>query len=165
MPLPSTPKPAFAPGRGKSGQYAKRHKYVYSEVQCTLPNSPWSNEPGKTSKQSTSSYPTSKNITSKQQAWKIVKLHETDTRPLSRKILKDTVRGITKPDIRRLARRGGVKRISAAIYDETRVVLRQRLELILSQLVTICSKSKELLLSKSGHAKERVTHANISQLT
>jgi histone H4 len=34
------------------------------------------------------------------------------------------VRGITKPAIRRLARRGGVKRISGLIYEETRGVLK-----------------------------------------
>ncbi|KAK5019438.1 Histone H4 [Cryomyces antarcticus] len=40
-----------------------------------------------------------------------------------RKLLRDSIRGITKPDIRRLARRRGVKRISANIYDGIRVVL------------------------------------------
>lgn len=34
------------------------------------------------------------------------------------------LRGITKPAIRRLARRGGVKRISGLIYEETRGVLK-----------------------------------------
>ncbi|CAL8316556.1 unnamed protein product [Arctogadus glacialis] len=33
-------------------------------------------------------------------------------------------KGITKPAIRRLARRGGVKRISGLIYEETRGVLK-----------------------------------------
>ena len=32
--------------------------------------------------------------------------------------------GITKPAIRRLARRGGVERISGLIYEETRGVLK-----------------------------------------
>ena len=35
------------------------------------------------------------------------------------KILRDNIQGITKPAIRRLARRGGVKRISGLIYEET----------------------------------------------
>lgn len=48
-----------------------------------------------------------------------------------RKILRDNVLGITKPAIRRLARRGGVKRISAAIYDDARAALKNRLEMIL----------------------------------
>ncbi|CAG8525358.1 401_t:CDS:2 [Diversispora eburnea] len=34
------------------------------------------------------------------------------------------IKGITKPDIRRLARRGGVKRISAQIYDNARNALK-----------------------------------------
>ena len=34
-----------------------------------------------------------------------------------RKILRDNIQGITKPAIRRLARRGGVKRISGLIYE------------------------------------------------
>jgi hypothetical protein len=38
----------------------------------------------------------------------------------SKKSLKETILGITKPAIRRLARRGGVKRISSYIYEETR---------------------------------------------
>lgn len=33
-----------------------------------------------------------------------------------RKILRDNIQGITKPAIRRLARRGGVKRISASMF-------------------------------------------------
>ncbi|KAE8181238.1 hypothetical protein CF336_g8992 [Tilletia laevis] len=41
-----------------------------------------------------------------------------------RKILRDNINGITKPSIRRLARRGGVKRISAGIYDEARGALK-----------------------------------------
>ncbi len=41
-----------------------------------------------------------------------------------RKVLRDNIQGITKPAIRRLARRGGVKRISGLIYEETRGVLK-----------------------------------------
>ena len=41
-----------------------------------------------------------------------------------RKVLRDNIQGITKPAIRRLARRGGVKRISGLIYEEARVVLK-----------------------------------------
>ena len=37
-----------------------------------------------------------------------------------RKVLRDNIQGITKPAIRRLARRGGVKRISGLIYEEVR---------------------------------------------
>ena len=40
-----------------------------------------------------------------------------------RKVLRDNIQGITKPAIRRLARRGGVKRISGLIYEEARGAL------------------------------------------
>ena len=46
-----------------------------------------------------------------------------------RKVLRDNIQGITKPAIRRLARRGGVKRISGLIYEETRGVLKVGLPL------------------------------------
>jgi histone H4 len=53
-----------------------------------------------------------------------------------RKSAKEVILGITKPAIRRLARRGGVKRISALIYDETRNVLRSFLENVVRDSVT-----------------------------
>ncbi|KAI9821835.1 MAG: hypothetical protein M1827_002417 [Pycnora praestabilis] len=52
-----------------------------------------------------------------------------------RKIIKDTIRGITRGDIRRLARRGGVKRISKQIYDEMREVMRSYMEGLLKDCV------------------------------
>lgn len=48
-----------------------------------------------------------------------------------RKVLRDSIHGITKFDIRRLARRGGVKRISGLIYEETRSVLKVFVENVL----------------------------------
>lgn len=53
-----------------------------------------------------------------------------------RKVLRDNIQGITKPAIRRLARRGGVKRISNLIYDETRTVLKVFLENVIRDAVT-----------------------------
>ena len=41
-----------------------------------------------------------------------------------KKVLRDTIKGITKPAIRRLCRRGGVKRIQSLIYDETRKIVK-----------------------------------------
>lgn len=58
------------------------------------------------------------------------------TRP-SRHILRDNIQGITKPAIRRLARRGGVKRISGDIYGETRLQLRGFLEKILHDVCVV----------------------------
>ncbi|KAJ7881208.1 histone-fold-containing protein, partial [Mycena leptocephala] len=56
-----------------------------------------------------------------------------------RKILRDNIQGITKPAIRRLARRGGVKRISGLIYEETRGVLKIFLENVIRDSVTYTS--------------------------
>lgn len=53
-----------------------------------------------------------------------------------RKILRDNIAGVTKPAIRRLARRGGVKRISAGVYEETRDVLKKFLTEVISAAVT-----------------------------
>ena len=44
--------------------------------------------------------------------------------------------GLTKPAIRRLARRGGVKRISGLIYEEIRMVTKIFLENIIKDSVT-----------------------------
>ena len=53
--------------------------------------------------------------------------------------------GITKPAIRRLARRGGVKRISGLIYEETRGVLKIFLENV-SHLVCCLHRVSDLSL-------------------
>ena len=53
-----------------------------------------------------------------------------------RKISRDNIQGITKPAIRRLARRGGVKRISGMMYEETRTVLKTFLESVIRDSVT-----------------------------
>jgi hypothetical protein len=60
--------------------------------------------------------------------------------------------GITKPAIRRLARRGGVKRISGLIYEETRGVLKiflenvRRLRYFLSQSLTHVDLSRSSVI-------------------
>lgn len=59
-----------------------------------------------------------------------------------RKLLRDNIQGITKPAIRRLARRGGVKRISGLIYEE------------------ICRVSKVFLEDVIRDAVLYTTHAN-----
>lgn len=48
-----------------------------------------------------------------------------------RKVLRDNISGITKPAIRRLARRGGVKRINGLIYKYTQDVLTEFLDKVL----------------------------------
>ena len=61
---------------------------------------------------------------------------------MTRKVLRDNIQGITKPAIRRLARRGGVKRISGLIYEEIRVVLKIFLQNVLRDAVTYTEHSR-----------------------
>jgi len=58
------------------------------------------------------------------------------------KVLRDNIQGITKPAIRRLARRGGVKRISGLIYEERRGVLKVFLENVICDAVTYTEHAK-----------------------
>ena len=60
----------------------------------------------------------------------------------SRKTARPLLEGITKPAIRRLARRGGVKRISSLVYEETRHVLRGFLEGVIRDSVTYTEHAK-----------------------
>ena len=60
----------------------------------------------------------------------------------SKKIMEDNIRGITKPAIRRLARRGGVKRLSALIYEESRSSLRDFLNIVVKDTTLYCEHSK-----------------------
>ena len=59
-----------------------------------------------------------------------------------RMILRDCIQGVTKPAIRRLARRGGVKRIGGLIYEETRGVLKVFLENVIRDSVTYTEHAK-----------------------
>ena len=61
---------------------------------------------------------------------------------LSRKVVRETIMGITQPAIRRLARRGGVKRISALIYNETRQTMKGFLESVVRDSVTYTEHAK-----------------------
>ncbi|CAN8102167.1 unnamed protein product [Discula destructiva] len=75
-----------------------------------------------------------------------------------RKIIRDTIRGITRPDIRRLARRGGVKRISAGIYPDIREALRARLWLILRDCATYVEyrQAKTVTVNDVIHSLRRI---------
>jgi len=52
-----------------------------------------------------------------------------------KKSTRETILGITKPAIRRLARRGGVKRISNLMYDESRTALRTFMQKVIRDAV------------------------------
>lgn len=67
----------------------------------------------------------------------------TDDRGLGLDIVGRTaLQGITKPAIRRLARRGGVKRISGLVYDETRNYLKSFLTEVLRDTATYAEHAK-----------------------
>jgi histone H4 len=54
-------------------------------------------------------------------------------------VLRDNIHDITKPAIRRLARRGGVKCISGRTYEKSRIVLKVFLENVIRDAV-ICTE-------------------------
>ena len=60
---------------------------------------------------------------------------------------REIILGITKPAIRRLARRGGVKRISADIYPETRFVPKHFLESVIKDTVTYTEHARRKTVS------------------
>ena len=59
-----------------------------------------------------------------------------------KKVLKDNVKGITRGSIRRLARRGGVKRISGELYDEVRDVLKTFVDGVVRDAVAYTEHAK-----------------------
>ena len=59
-----------------------------------------------------------------------------------RLVLRDNIQGVTNPAIRRLARRGGVRRISGYIYDSTRDVLKKFLENVIRDSVVYTENSR-----------------------
>lgn len=59
-----------------------------------------------------------------------------------RKILRDNIEGVTNPAIRRIARRGGVKRASKLTYGETRGIVKVFLENVVRDAVTYTEHAK-----------------------
>lgn len=59
-----------------------------------------------------------------------------------RKVLRDNIQGMTKPAIRRLARRGGVKRVNGLIYEETRGVLKTFLHKVIGDSAAYCEHAR-----------------------
>ena len=62
-------------------------------------------------------------------------------------ILREPIQGITKSAIRRLARRGGVKRISLLVYEKIRDVLKIFLEDLIRDVVTYTEFAKRKTIS------------------
>lgn len=62
--------------------------------------------------------------------------------------IKNHVMGITKPAIRRMARRGGVKRISSDVYNYVRnIVIVPFIKAVARDAITICSVYKRKTLT------------------
>jgi histone H4 len=59
-----------------------------------------------------------------------------------RKVLRPSLHGITKNDVRRLARRGGVKRMNGEVYEEVRGVLKVFLSGVIRNAVTYTEFAK-----------------------
>nr|GEW53350.1 histone H4-like [Tanacetum cinerariifolium] len=64
-----------------------------------------------------------------------------------RKVIRDNIHEITNPVIKRLARRGGVKRISRWIYEETCGVLKIFLENVIRDAVTYTKHARRKTVS------------------
>jgi len=71
-----------------------------------------------------------------EQQRRIYKMRAHSRHPRFRRVLRDNLRGISNGSIRRLARRGGVKRMSCMMYEETRGVLKVFLENIIKDATT-----------------------------
>ena len=74
-----------------------------------------------------------------------------------RKVLRGNIDGITKPAIRRLARRGGVKRLSGLVYEELRATLRSFLENVIRDAVTYteCARRRTVTVFDVVYALRR----------
>ena len=62
--------------------------------------------------------------------------------PKRRRVLRSNIDGITKPAIRRLARRGGVKRISGLVYAEMRFVIKVFVEQLVENARTYAEHAR-----------------------
>ncbi len=63
-------------------------------------------------------------------------------------VLRDNIQGITKPAIRRLARRGGVRCFSDRIYKDTLVVLKRFLDNVLSDALELIEGRRLYITAK-----------------
>ena len=64
-----------------------------------------------------------------------------------KKSLRDNIKGVTKGGIRRLARRGGVKRISGMVYEEVRGVLKTFVEGVVRDATAYTEHAKRKTLT------------------
>lgn len=88
--------------------------------------------------------------------WKAAIARKTTWRAKA-KAKQSAIHGITKPAIRRLARRGGVQRLSGDVYDATRSALRSFMEPIIKDAIVYSqsTKRKTVMLVDVLHALKR----------
>ncbi len=67
---------------------------------------------------------------------------------------RDTIKGITKPAIKRLARRGGVRRLNFEVYEEVRSTLKSFLQGLIGDAVT-------LVMSRSRVCTGEILHPTV----
>ncbi|AOW00306.1 uncharacterized protein YALI1_A05987g [Yarrowia lipolytica] len=65
----------------------------------------------------------------------------------NRKVIKDVIQGVTKPALRRIARRGGVKRISTQMYQESRTMLKIFLENLIKDAVAYTEHDRRQIVT------------------
>eukprot|EP01117_Protostelium_nocturnum_P012660 TRINITY_DN4661_c0_g1_i1.p1 TRINITY_DN4661_c0_g1~~TRINITY_DN4661_c0_g1_i1.p1 ORF type:complete len:534 (+),score=116.79 TRINITY_DN4661_c0_g1_i1:62-1663(+) len=66
-----------------------------------------------------------------------------------RKVLRDNIQGITKPAIKKIARRGGIKRVSTEVYEESRSSLKGFFENVIKDAVTYTENSRRKTITTS----------------
>ena len=66
-----------------------------------------------------------------------------------KKVLRDSLKSVTRGSIRRLARRGGIKRISGLLYEEVRGVLKAFVNTTVADSVSFTEHAKRKTVSAS----------------
>ena len=65
------------------------------------------------------------------------------------KVLRDSIQGVTKPALKRLLRKAGCLHLSGLTYDESRHVLKQQLDKMMRQVITITDSENRKTVSVS----------------
>ena len=71
-------------------------------------------------------------------------------------MLRDAIKGVTRPAIRRLARRGGVRRLAGLMYDETRPALTEMLKAVVESAVNVTTHQRA---ARKTVTRDAVLHA------
>ena len=84
---------------------------------------------------------TKKTTTSKKE--KVVQEEQVAAAPVAhKKILRDNIQGLTKPALRRLARRAGVKRVGGLVFEDTRHIIYSFLDVVIHDSIQLMDHCK-----------------------